>query len=371
MAKTVAIIGSDLPYLLNFRGSLVRAIAERGHSITCIAPDIDAVAAAKLQDFGARATSVAISRSSLNPLDDLKTYRALRQAISEISPDVVIPYTIKPVVWGTLAAHAEGVGRIVPIMTGLGYAFTGGWSAARIVSLGAASVLYRLALSKAHMVLFQNPDDLALFRGRGLLPARIPSAIIAGSGIDTQCFSPRPLPSEPSFLMICRFLKNKGIREFAAAARTIKRKYPATSIKLVGYMDQSSDSIHQSDLDAMIRDGVEYLGKLSDVRPAIEQASVYVLPSYREGTPRSSLEAMAMGRAIITTDAPGCRETVVDGANGFLVPIGNSQRLAEAMEQFIQRPELIQSMGEASRRIAFEKYDVNKVNDDIIGYANL
>jgi glycosyltransferase involved in cell wall biosynthesis len=371
MSKTVAIIGSYAPSLLNFRGSLIKAMIGRGHRVVCVAPEIDAETADRLAALGAEVRPVDMQRAGLNPVSDLKTYRSLRRTLSEISPDVVIPYTIKPIVWGVLAAHSARVARIVPLITGLGYAFTGGASIARLVSLAAASVLYRMALSRAHIVLFQNPDDLALFRGRGLVKRRMPTAIVAGSGVDTAHYAPLPLPENTCFLMISRLLKNKGIREFAAAARTIKGKYPDVAIKLVGYLDGSTDSIGQAELDAMIDDGVEYLGQLADVRPAIALADVYVLPSYREGTPRSSLEAMAMGRAVITTDAPGCRETVSEGVNGLLVPVGDAVRLAQAMERFIQEPGLAAAMGRESRRIATEKYDVNTVNADIMRHAGL
>jgi len=371
VAKTVVVIGSYAPSLVNFRGSLIRAMIEKGHAVICMAPDFDAGTIATLEKLGATAKTVSLARSGINPVHDLKCYRSLRQAIAEVSPDVVIPYTIKPIIWGTLAAHAQKVGRIVPMVTGLGYAFTTGLGVTRLLSLGAASLLYRMALAKAHTVLFQNPDDLALFRRRRLIPSRVASAIIAGSGIDTVHFASKPVPPGPSFLMISRLLKNKGIREFASAAKAIKKKHPAVPIRLVGYLDQSADSIDQAALDAMIADGVEYLGKLDDVRPAIENAAVYVLPSYREGTPRSSLEAMAIGRAVVTTDAPGCRETVTEGVNGFLVPVGDPIRLAEAMERFIATPGLAKTMGEASRRIAETKYDVRRVNEDIMRYANL
>ena len=371
MPKTVAIIGSYAPSLLNFRGSLIKAIIGRGHRVVCMAPEIEAETAGDLAAFGAEVRQVDMQRAGLNPLSDVRTYRSLLTALSEISPDVVIPYTIKPIVWGVLAAHSARVARIVPLITGLGFAFTGGLSVSRLVSLAVASVLYRMALSRAHIVLFQNPDDLALFRGRRLLKRATPTAIVAGSGVDTAHYAPVPLPASTCFLMISRLLKNKGIREFAAAARTIKGKYPEVSIKLVGYLDGSTDSIDQAELDAMIEGGIEYLGQLADVRPAIALCDVYVLPSYREGTPRSSLEAMAMGRAIVTTDAPGCRETVVDGVNGLLVPVGDVARLAEAMERFIKEPALAAAMGRESRRFATEKYDVNTVNADIMRHAGL
>lgn len=371
MPKTVAIIGSFAPSLVNFRGSLIKAMVDRGHAVVGMAPDFDADTLAKLRALGAVPKTIELERSGLNPSQDLRSYRRLRAAIADVAPDVVIPYTIKPVIWGSLAAHAEKVARIMPMITGLGYAFTTGLNPARLLSLAAASLLYRIALSRAHFVLFQNPDDLALFQRRHLLARRTPTAIIAGSGIDTQHFARRPVPADPSFLMISRLLRNKGVREFAAAARMLKEKYPTVPIRLAGYFDNSSDSIGQAEFAEMIANGVEFLGQIEDVRPSIERASVYVLPSYREGTPRSSLEAMSVGRAIVTTDAPGCRETVVNGRNGYLVPPQDSIKLAEAMERFVKNPTLASEMGAVSRHIAETKYDVRRVNEDIMRYADL
>lgn len=307
----------------------------------------------------------------MNLFREAASFRSLRALCRELRPDVIIPYTIKPVVWGTLAARAAGVKRVVPMITGVGYAFTGGREPKRLLARAVSTLLYRLALGRADIVLFQNPDDMALFRKLRLQPKHVPSAVINGSGIDTAEFTPASLPGKLSFLMIARLLGDKGIREFGEAARILKSKHPEAAIRLVGYVDQSPDSITQAELDEIIASGVEFVGRLEDVRPAIAQASVYVLPSYREGTPRSTLEAMAMGRAVITTDAPGCRETVVEGVNGFLVPPRDAVALAKAMEKFIADPGLASRMGSESRRIAEEKYDVRLVNAEIMRHAGI
>jgi glycosyltransferase involved in cell wall biosynthesis len=188
--------------------------------------------------------------------------------------------------------------------------------------------------------------------------------VVNGSGVDLDKFVfISPLKVKPVFLLIARLIGDKGIREFVQAAQLIQRSYPDCRFLLVGGLDSNPDAISQIELDDWIHNGmVEYLGRLDDVRPAIARASVYVLPSYREGTPRSVLEAMAMGRAIITTDAPGCRETVIDGENGFLVPVKSVDALVDAMTRFIEDPDLAVRMGKRSREIAEEKYDVHKVN---------
>ncbi|TIN11640.1 glycosyltransferase family 4 protein [Mesorhizobium sp.] len=370
-ASRVVIVGSFAPSLVNFRGSLIESLVTEGHLVVALAPDLTADVVHRLRSIGAKSIQIELSRSSLSPLRDIQTIRSLRNLFREIKPDVVIPYTIKPVVWGTLAARAAGVRRIVPMITGLGYAFTGGYRPKRLLSRMVATLLYRLALGRADLVLFQNLDDMELFRSLRLLPRHVPSAVVNGSGIDLTHFAPVPMPENPAFLMIARLLGDKGTREFGDAARMVKALYPQVPIRLVGYLDETPDSISQAELDAILASGVEFLGRLDDVRPAIAQSSVYVLPSYREGTPRSVLEAMAMGRAVITTDAPGCRETVVEGQNGYLVPPRNAQALAEAMERFMANPALAARMGAESRRIAETKYDVNLVNAEIMRHAGL
>lgn len=193
--------------------------------------------------------------------------------------------------------------------------------------------------------------------------------VVNGSGVNVADFNVLPLPVtvdqkvKISFLLIARLLVDKGIREYAEAAKIIKHKYPYVEFNLVGWIDENPSAIDQQELDQWVASNtLNYWGKLSDVRPAIAESSVYVLPSYREGTPRTVLEAMAMGRAIITTDAPGCRETVINGDNGFLVEVKSVESLVKAMEKLILQPELITQMGIRSREIALHKYDVHQVN---------
>jgi glycosyltransferase involved in cell wall biosynthesis len=250
----------------------------------------------------------------------------------------------------------------------LGYAFTGEASGKRGLLRRLIQRLYRFGLSKSRKVFFQNPDDEALFRQLGLLPADIPSCVVNGSGVDVADYALAPLPEKPSFLLIARLLGDKGVREYAQAARKVKAQYPDAVFQLVGWIDDNPDAISQQELDEWVNTGtVEFLGKLADVRPAVADCNVYVLPSYREGTPRTVLEAMAMGRPVITTDAPGCRETVTDGDNGFLVPVKAVDELAAAMVKFLENPELVAGMGERSRLVAEQKYDVHRVNEFMLG----
>jgi glycosyltransferase involved in cell wall biosynthesis len=369
--KTVLILGSYAPSLVTFRGPLIAAMAERGHRVIASAPSIAPGTAAALRRLGAEPREVPLANASLNPLAMVQSLRTLRRLLLEIRPDVLLSYTIKPVILGALAGRATGVPAIVSLITGVGYAFTEGGELKRRFTRLAASPLYRMALARSTAIVFQNPDDEALFQKLRLVRGEANVFRTNGSGIDLDRFEPTVLPERTSFLMIARLLKDKGIREFAKAAKRIKEKHPDVPIALVGRLDPSPDSLTPAELQELSRHGIDFKGELEDVRPAISGCSVYVLPSYREGTPRSVLEAMAMGRAIVTTDAPGCRETVREGENGLLVPPRDSEALHEAMLRFVRDPRLAAAMGVASRRLAERKFDVRKVNSALLEIAGL
>ncbi|MEN1959488.1 glycosyltransferase family 4 protein [Luteimonas sp. MJ246] len=349
--------------ILKFRGALILAILEAGNAVHVAAPGLPPGAAIRssLEALGVKVHDIPLGRTGTNPLADLKLLSHLCGLFRGVRPDVFLGYTIKPVIYGTIAAWMAGVPRRFALVTGLGYAFTGNRQG---IVKRVVSGLYRFALGRTHKVFFQNPDDERLFRELGIAPAGIPSVVVNGSGVDVAAFPVTPLPgSPPVFLLIGRLLGDKGVREFAEAARKVTALHPEARFHAVGWIDSNPDAIAQSELDAWVADGtLEFLGKLDDVRPAIAASTVYVLPSYREGTPRTVLEAMAMGRPIITTDAPGCRETVINGDNGFLVPVQSVDALVEAMLKFITDPALAPRMGRRSRQMAEDKYDVHKVN---------
>jgi glycosyltransferase involved in cell wall biosynthesis len=368
--KTFLLIASFPDSLIKFRGPLLRALVAKGLDLHVAAPHLVDVPdiRTELEALGITLHDISLNRTGTNPVADLATVAELWRLMRRIRADYVLGYTIKPVIYGSMAAWLAGVPNRFALVTGLGYAFTGEASGKRGLLRKLIQRLYRFGLSKSRKVLFQNPDDEALFRQLQLLPADIPSCVVNGSGVDVADYALAPLPQNPSFLLIARLLGDKGVREYAQAARKVKAQYPDSIFRLVGWIDDNPDAIGQLELDEWVSSGtVEFLGKLADVRPAIADCNVYVLPSYREGTPRTVLEAMAMGRPVITTDAPGCRETVTDGDNGFLVSVMAVDELAAAMVRFIESPELVASMGERSRLVAEQKYDVHRVNEFMLG----
>lgn len=364
MAKVV-IISQYSPSLIIFRGDLIRAMVELGHEVVCLGPE--AGFEQPLQELGADYRQIPLHRTGLNPLKDVKTLFSLRKVLKEIKPDIVFSYTVKPIVYGSIAAHLAGVRQMYAMITGLGYVFIGQTFKQRLLTQIVA-FLYRRGLKYNQIVFFQNPDDLHLFVSKSIVPKTAKPVLVNGSGVNIEKFAFAPPKLSPvTFLLIARLIKDKGILEYVEAARLLKQKYPDARFRLLGPLDINPAAITQEQLERWSKEGIiKYLGKTNDVRPYIADASVYVLPSYREGTPRSVLEAMSMGRPIITTDAPGCRETVIDGKNGFLVPVKDVDALKSAMEKFIQEPDLISQMGKQSRIIAEEKYDVRKVNRAIL-----
>ncbi len=366
----VVVFGGYADSLINFRGPMLRAMAAKGHHVTAIAPAASPKVVAALAGMGVAYRDVPLSRTGLNPLADLWTLLQLYRLFRELRPDALLSYTIKPVIYGSLAARFAGVPAIYSMITGLGYAFGAG---RRSWVTQLAKNLYRAAIRRNRKVFFQNPDDRDFFAGEGILARDDQPILINGSGVDLQRFVHVPFGGGASpFLLIGRLIRDKGIVEYVEAARLVKSRHPSVEFRLLGPLDSNPSAISAEEVRAWENEGViAYLGETSDVRPALHECAVYVLPSYAEGTPRTVLEAMATGRAVITTDAPGCRETVIDGMNGFLVPPRDAAALAEAMERMIASPGLVQQMGAAGRRMAEEKYDVVKVNAVILAAMGL
>ena len=363
----VLMVASFPDSILAFRGELIDAWLRQGQPVCVVAPGLggDSRVAAELRRRGVRVQPIALQRTGRNPLADLRTGYQLLRLMRRLRPRFLLAYTVKPVIYGLLAGWLAGVPHRFALITGLGYAFQPG----REGTAGLVRRLYRAALSRAEKVLFQNRDDRELFVTSGILGREGPAVVVDGSGVDVAAYPEEPVPpGPPRFLMVARLLGDKGVREYAEAARQLHARHPEAEFALAGWLDEGNpDSIARAELDGWVASGaISWLGKLEDVRPALAACSVYVLPSYREGMPRTVLEAMATGRAIITTDVPGCRETVVPGENGFLVEARNAAALADAMRRFVERPPLAAEMGPRSRAIAERRFDVQLINERML-----
>ena len=368
--RTILVNASYAPSLTNFRGPLIAAMVAAGHRVHASAPGLVGENADKVAALGAVPHDVPLSRAGLNPVADYRYYRAMRQLIRRTKADLVLGYTIKPCIWGSLAAQDERV-ESASLITGLGFAFIPGEGLRLRLVSAASRLLYARATAANRVVIFQNPDDRADFIAAGALADPAKARLVNGSGVDMAHYAPAVLPAEPRFLMISRLLGNKGVREYGNAAAQLLGEGLAAKFALAGYFDEGSDSIGRDELAAWQAAGLDYLGPLDDVRPALAQASVYVLPSYREGTPRTVLEAMALGRAVITSDAPGCRETVQHGVTGLLVPAKNVNAIASAMRQLAENPALRTAMGAAGLDYCRQKYAVEKVNQAMLAHLGL
>ena len=375
-ALRIAVIGGWAPSLIKFRGPLLAAMVARGHEVVAMAPAptvADLVAAggdvaAQLAALGVRFEAIELERAGADPLADLRALGGLVRRLRALRPDLVLGYTIKPVIYGSLAARLAGVPNRAAMITGLGSALSSARTARGRLVAAAARALYRLGLAQCQVVIFQNPDDRDELAARHVLPRRAQVAIVRGSGVDLAHYPAQPLPSGPPvFLFLGRLLRDKGIAEYLAAARIVRAAHPAARCQIAGWLDPNPQSLTQHELDAVVADGtVEYLGATHDVRPHLTAAHVLVLPSYREGTPRAVLEAMSMNRAVITTDAPGCRETVVDGDSGLLVPVRDAAALAAAMVRLAGSPALIARLAAAGRARAVALYDAHAVAASVL-----
>lgn len=365
----IGIISSSAFTLINFRGPLIEAMCKRGMTVFAFAPDYDEGTLAAVRSLGATPQDISLSRAGMNPFRDLIDLVKLARQLRELKLDATFCYFIKPVIYGTLAATLAGIARRVAMIEGVGYVFTEGeqFGLRRRVLRTLVTGLYKLALSQTHRVFMLNPDDRKMFIESGMVESEKVS-LLKGIGVDLDQFIVEETSAEPvSFILIARLLKEKGIYDYVEAARVVRRQHPRARFVLLGSVDLNPGSISLEEVKTWVKDGlVEWPGHVSDVRPWIAQASVFVLPSYREGLPRSTQEVMAMGKPVITTDVPGCRETVEHGINGFKVPVRDPAALAEAMLTFIRSPHLVESMGRASRHKAEQTFDVHKINAEIL-----
>ena len=361
----IAILYNTSDYLLRFRTELIQSLQASGCDVVAITPlDWET---ARLAALSVRWREWRLNGKSLNAFADLAAMARLRQILRDERPDAVLNFTIKPVLYGSMVARWTGVPAVVSMITGMGSVFLERGIRKHLL-VPMVHRAYRVAMRCNDRVLFQNDEDLDYFVGKRLLN-RDKALRINGSGVNLEAFvSSMDYPVRGSFLLIARMLAAKGIREFASAARIVKERFPEARFTLVGPIEDGPEGIGRAEIAGWEREAlVEYLGQVDDVRPIIARSEVYVLPSYYyEGVPRSILEALAMEKPVITTDWRGCRDTVVPGVNGFLVPPRDAEALAAAMCRFLEDPSLSGRMGPSSRRIAEEKFDVAAVNRTII-----
>jgi len=334
--------------LFNFRGGLIRALVEKGYEVVAVAPHDEY--AARLAELGCRFVALPMDNKGTHPGRDLLLLVRFVRLLSNERPDVYLGYTIKPNIYGSLAAHLLGI-PVVNNIAGLGTVFIRDSWLTRLVRS-----LYKAAMLRSHHVFFQNNEDMGLFVERGLVAAGRVSRL-PGSGINLDLFHCKPMPAsenrEFQFLLVARLLWDKGVGEYVEAARIVRQKYPTVRFQVLGFLDVlNNTAVSRAEMEQWVREGVvEYLGVADDVKPYMADADCVVLPSYREGVPRSLLEAAAIGRPIVTTDAVGCRDAVDDGVTGLLCRVANAADLAEKLLKMIEmHPDGRAKMASAGRR---------------------
>ena len=366
----VLIICSVAYSLINFRKDFIQDLIRSNYEVWCAAPDFNDDISNEIKVMGAHTVNFKLQRKGLNPLKDLKTIGELKEIMQEIGIDFIFAYTIKPVIYGAFAAQKLNL-KTFSLITGLGFTFSGVSLKAKL--LGQISqFLYRRALRRNNIPIFQNKDDEQLFLKLGIVPKGKDTYVVNGSGINIERFH---LKKEDefnkggtvNFIIVGRLMVEKGIELYLEAAQTAKKNNKDAIFHIVG--DPPEDlTVLSAKLKKLHNAGVViHHGSHPDVRPFLYRADVFVLPTYyREGVPRSILEALAVGMPIITTYSPGCKETVEKGKNGFLVPMQQFAPLMEAINYFIDHPDKIADMGRASRKLAETKFDVRLINAELL-----
>jgi glycosyltransferase involved in cell wall biosynthesis len=339
--------------IVNFRSGLIAALRGAGFRVTALAPS-DAWQG-RLEALGVEYAQIEMDKKGVSPVADLRLLTRYWIALGRMRPDLFLGYTPKPNIWGSIAAHARGI-AVINNVSGLGTAFIRSGALMRIVT-----ALYKMAFRRSKTVFFQNEEDMVLFLQRKIVrPGQ--ARLLPGSGIDLERFRPIECSDEGgfAFLLIARLLWDKGVGEYVEAARLVRAEAPQARFRLLGFLDVANrTAVPRSSVEAWVAEGlIDYLGESDDVRPHVAAASCIVLPSYREGLPRTLLEGAAMARPLIATDVPGCRQVVDHGRNGLLCEVRNARSLADAMLAMLRMtPAEREAMGAAARRKVEAEFD--------------
>lgn len=352
MKRTILILTNNIGGLHSFRKEVVKAIVDTGYEVYISEPDDDE-RVKYFEEIGCHIIKTAFDRRGMNPLADFKLMMTYRKMIKHLNPIAVLSYTIKPNIYGGIACRLTGTPQIANV-TGLGDAMeNGGWLQKLTIAL------YRIGIGKAKCVFFQNETNKSFCESHGIVGRK--TKLLPGSGVNLEHHQFQELPPDGviRFLFISRLLRDKGTEEFFEMAKTIRRKYPNTEFQILGWCEGD----YKKQLGELIEDGVvNYLGSTSDVRPYLAKVHCTIMPSYHEGMSNVNLESAANGRPVITTNVPGCRETVDDGVTGFLVKARESESLINGVEQFLSLPyEEKQKMGQMARRKVEREFDRNIV----------
>lgn len=392
----VLVLTADANTLVYHRGDLIRDFAAHGCEVVTAAAEDYPHVREFVASLGGRHRAIRMVRSKINPLKDLVTLRDMWRLFREEQPDALFAYTIKSVVYGCVVARLAGIRRVYALLPGLGFTFVRPVTWKQKIVSRISEALHRFALKRADVIFMQNQDDAKLFQDMRMLPAGVPVHVTAGSGVNMEEFAHAPLEENEAlehghvrFVLVSRLLISKGVRVFAEAARRIKQLHPHAEFHLVGPFDPNPNRVDEREVRQWVAEGtLVHHGMVKDVASLLKNMHVFVLPTwYREGVPHATLEALATGRPVITTNSVGARECVrltpegekqraagemlMQGENGFLCQPQNIAAVECAMEWYLEQPAQIIAHGQASRRLAAEVFDVRLVNEIILRAMSL
>ncbi|GGW63217.1 glycosyltransferase involved in cell wall biosynthesis [Winogradskyella epiphytica] len=370
--KRILLIASYDGSLISFRGDFIKHLIANQFEVFAAAPNFKEKVSRQLKEMGAKPIEYKLQRTGLNPFKDFGTIMELKSIIKNNKIDLVFPYTVKPVIYGSIASNLNKT-SVISLITGLGYTFSGVTTKAKLLQW-LNEILYKFSIRKNKIIVFQNKDDHELFLNRKIIAKSQKVEFVSGSGVNLNeyKFLKKKVKEEVSFLLVARLIKEKGISLYMEAATILKKKYPKVEFHLIGPIESAPTAITEDEInDLHNKNIINYHGLQKNIAEHLHQRDVFVLPSYyREGLPRTNLEACACGNPIITTDSVGCRESVKHGINGLLIEPRNLNALINAMEFFITHPEKIIEMGENSRKYAEERFDVNIINSNLLSFIN-